>query len=124
MKKIVLVLILILSLAFTGCSKNMNYEILAFGNSTSSEMSSSYKLFNGTKDTKLTVGEGESVEVKVDIVTKSGTLDAFIYKDESKYDYEGHDISTSSFTVTLSEPGDYTIKVKAKKHKGSYSFTW
>ncbi|MDD3173652.1 MAG: hypothetical protein PHF63_08335 [Herbinix sp.] len=123
MKKLLVIpLLLIILLGLSGCS---SFEIGAIESNASHKMSASYYRLSGTKETKqLTVAEGETIDVSVDIVTKKGALDAYIYKDEDNYDYEGHDIPTSSFTVTLTEPGDYTIRVKADKHKGSYSFSW
>jgi uncharacterized membrane protein len=70
--------------------------------------------------------ENETVEVVVSIVTEKGSIDAYIAKDDdvANSSYEGHDIQTISFTVTLSESGRYTVRVDADKHTGSYSFSW
>jgi hypothetical protein len=81
-------------------------------------------MYSGTKERELTVEDGGTVTVTVKVTTKKGSLDAYIYKDEEEYSYEGHDIQTSEFTVTLSDPGDYTIKVDSSRHKGSFSFSW
>lgn len=124
MKKLIYPLMLVLFLGLAGCTKRFTFELGAFENNTSTQMSMSYKKFDGVKDRQLTVKEGESVEINVDIETEDGTLDAYIYNEELEYSYEGKDIETSTFTVTLTEPGEYTIKVEADMHEGSYSFTW
>lgn len=122
MKKILSIfIIMFLLLGLSGCS---NVTVGSYGSKTSTELSAHYQYFSGSDKTKLTVEEGKTVNISVDITTKEGTLDVYIYKDKEIYDYEGLDVLTSTFTVTLSEPGEYTIKVKGKKHKGSYSFTW
>lgn len=115
-------LILIMLLGFSGCSNS--FMIGAFETTTNHKMSASYIRFSGTNDKELTVKEGETIEISVKIKTKSGSIDAYIYNEDKEYSYEGEDIPTSSFTVTLTEPGDYSIKVDADKHKGSYSFSW
>lgn len=122
MKKLILPLLLVIVLAFTGCS---NYiELGAIGQSNSHEFSSSYIKLSGTKVHTLKVKEGETISIAADIVTKKGNLDVYIYKNKDKNEYEGNDVKTDSFTVKLSEPGKYTIKVVAKNHKGSFKFKW
>jgi major membrane immunogen (membrane-anchored lipoprotein) len=120
-----LMILLLVMLGLSGCSSSIS--IGSIENSTSKKMSASYFKLSGTKKSPvITVKEGETIDVSADIVTKKGTIDVYIYNDKNKdnYAYEGNDITTSKFTVTLSEPGDYIIKIKARKHKGSYCFTW
>lgn len=123
MKKLILSLLILLMLfGLSGCSGE--YTLGSIENNTSTKMSMTYHYFRGDKEKKLTVDEGETLVVSVDIKTESGTLDAYIINEDDEYIYEGHDIPTSSFTVDLTEAGKYRIKVEAAKHKGSYSFTW
>ncbi len=122
MKKILILLVLLSILAFTGCTGSV--QIGAIESSTKHEFYGSYYQLNGTKEKKLTVNENEPLEISTDISTKKGSIDVYIYKDKDDYNYEGHDIKTSSFTVTLSDAGNYTIKVVAKDHRGSYKFKW
>jgi hypothetical protein len=125
MKRFLIILLIIL-LTFAGCSGNI--EIGSIENNTSKEMSASYTKFSGTKQTNLTVEAGKPIDISADIVTKKGSLNVYIYqkgeKSEANYNYSGTNIKTTNFTVTLSDPGDYIIKVTARNHKGSFSFTW
>lgn len=123
MKKLISILLLFaVLLFFGGCFRSVS---IGYSESShSGKMSGSYFLLNGTKEKSLTVDEGKTVDISVDIVTRKGTLDVYIYKDEEDYAYEGHAVKTGKFTVTLNEPGKYTIKIVAKKHKGSYKFNW
>lgn len=123
-KKIIISITFILLLGLVGCSRNFTFRLLAFETNTSTKMSMTHYRLHGVKEKKLTVKEGEPLEIKVDIETKDGTLNAYIYNKDMEYSYEGKDIPTSSFTVTLTEPGEYTLKLEADKHSGSYSFTW
>ena len=125
MKKISYSLILIvILLGLTGCSRNFTFELGSIESNTDTKMKMTYKRFDGVKDRTLTVKEGEPVEINVAIKTKDGTLNASIYNEDFDYSYEGKDIPTSTFSVTLDEPGNYTIKVEGDMHEGSYSFTW
>lgn len=120
MKKAGLLFLLLLTfIGLGGCSFQMGY----IGNNTTHEMSGSYYKFSGEKNKEITVEEGETLDILVDIETKEGAIDVYITDDNKVYSYEGHDLETTSFTVTL-EPGEYTLKVEAKDHQGSFSFTW
>ncbi len=93
---------------------------------TPTKMSMIYDKFDGYKQGRIDVNANEPVEVKVNIVTEGGSIAAYIAKDNeiSHSSYEGHNIPTSSFTVTLTEPGNYTVRVDADNHTGGYSFSW
>ncbi len=124
MKKILFIFI-ILVILLSGCTTGSGTVLRGSEDNGPSKMSMTYEKFTGHKQTHITVKD-EPVTVTVSIVTESGTIDAYIAKDNdvSNASYEGHDIQTRTFTVTLSEPGDYVARVDAKSHSGSYSFSW
>jgi hypothetical protein len=127
MKKLAFIpLLLILISLINGCTTGSGVVLNASELNTTTKMSMTYEKFTGHKQTHIEVKENSPVEVAVNFVTEKGSLDAYIAKDNDTSDcsYEGHDISTSSFTVTLSEPGNYTVRVDAEDHTGSYSFSW
>ena len=128
MKKSILSLCLSLMIMFSacGCVTGSHYTLMSVENNTTTQMSMKYKKFNGYKQTKIKVQKDQPVEVKVDIESNSGTLDAFIRRedDENDFAFRGSDIKTSSFTVTLTNEGTYILRVDAKKHSGSYKFSW
>jgi hypothetical protein len=95
-------------------------------NNTPTKMSMLYEEFTGYKQTHINVEAGKPVVVVVSIVTEKGSIDAYIARDNdiANSSYQGNDIPTSSFTVTLTEAGKYTVRVDAEKHTGSYSFSW
>lgn len=125
-KPYLLITALLLMALAAGCSTGAG--TLKYGSelNTPTKMSMSHEDFIGHKETQVMVLEGQPVVVTVSIITEKGTIDAYIAKDNNKANssYEGHDIKTSTFTVTLKEPGQYTIRVEAKNHSGSYSFSW
>lgn len=127
MKKNSLLLILVVLLTMlSGCTMGSGTVKNASELNTPTKMSMLYDKFNGYKETQIEVKENEPLIVAISVVTESGSIDAYIAKDNDtdNCDYKGHDIQTSSFAVTLSERGSYTIRVDAENHTGSYSFSW
>lgn len=127
MRKHNLIFILsLLILLVAGCSRGYYTVVKASEINTPTKMSMSYYRFTGYKQTNVTVKEGQPVVVTFDIVTEEGNLNAYIAKnnDKSNCSYEGKNIPTSNFTVTLTEKGRYTIRIDAETHSGSYSITW
>lgn len=124
--RLVFALIFILMLSLCACSKG-SYTVLV-GDETNqpTEKAMGYQTFNGYKSYDFAVKEGEEVTIHVSIVTEEGEINAYIAKDNDVKQavYQGNAIPTSDFTVTIKESGTYTIRVDAKQHKGSYSFTW
>lgn len=122
---IVIVAALVMSI-LTGCTKGSGMIKNGSELNTPTKMAMIYDEFSGHKETQIKVEKGQPVEVTVGIVTEKGSMDAYIAKDNNTKNssYEGHTIPTSSCTVTLKEPGIYTIRVDAKNHSGSYSFSW
>ena len=126
MRTYIFITIIILVSLLTGCTTSSGTVINASESNTSTKMSMSYDKFNGYKERVIEVKEGKPIIVTVNIVTKSGSIDAYITRDNDidNSSYEGHDIQTTKFSVTLSEQGRYTIRVDANNHSGSYSFSW
>lgn len=122
MKKIVISLLTLLIIVMSGCSSTV--QIGSVENNSKHEFSASYYQLNGTKIKQVKVDEGEPLNVSMNITTKKGSIDVFIYKDSDNYEYKGNNMSDHSSEVTLSAPGTYTIKVVAKDHRGSYQFIW
>ncbi len=125
-KKLLSVIMAMMIFLFTGCTSGSYTVKNGNENNTLTKMSMNYDDFNGHKQTKIKVGSNEAVDVRVNIVTDSGSIDAYITKDDNieNSEYKGNEISTSDFTVKLSEEGTYTVRVDAKHHSGSYSFSW
>lgn len=119
-------LIIMLALLVCGCTRGSFTVTQATEISTSTRMSMSHKRFSGFKETSFKVQEGETITVRAEITTEAGSLNAWIGKDgeAGAKAYQGNDIPTSEFTVTLFDAGTYTIHVAGEKHQGSYDFTW
>lgn len=87
----------------------------------------SYARFNGDKNYTFTVKEEVlPLVVNVHITTEEGVLSVSVHEKDNPENrpYEGNDLQTSDFTVTINESGKYVISLYADDHKGGYSFTW
>jgi hypothetical protein len=125
-KRHLIVPLLLLLIILCSCTKGSGIMKNATEINTPTKMSMMYDKFTGFKETTIRVDKENPITISVNITTVSGKIDAYIAKENDKSDtsYEGNDIPTSSFTVTLSEAGDYTIRVDADDHSGGYSFSW
>ena len=125
-KNFCLLIALMVLIVLTGCTCGSFTVLKSSELNTPTMMSMSYEKFNGFKQRQIKVLEDETLVISVNIVTEAGSIDAYVAKDNdtSNSTYEGNDIPTSSFIVTLTEPGKYTIRVDAENHTGSYSFSW
>ena len=125
MKTAVLFLFALIAL-YAGCSNNSEVLIGGVETDSSTRLAMSYDKFTGYRETVVRVNNDSPVLVRVDILTESGSLDAFIALDNDADNrmYEGNGIPTTSFTVNLKGPGQCTLRVEAKSHSGSYSFSW
>lgn len=119
-------LLLVIVLLTTGCSRGSYTLLMGEEDRSPSHYAMRYQEFTGYKEIELEVKQNESKEVLVDVVTTEGALQAWIVNQNNKEDpsYEGRNIPTSTFTVTLFEPGTYTLHVEGDKHTGSFSFSW
>lgn len=126
MKKKIMLLIagVILISLFAGCSKGSYISIGSVQKDTATSMSMSYSKFSGQKSTSLKVKKDEIIDVAINIVTKSGSINVSIDNENGESFYEGTDVPTSSFVVSLEKEGEYKIGVNAKSHKGSYKISW
>lgn len=125
MKRFLVPAALIFILVFSaGCTTGSYTSIGSVEVNAFSTMSMSYLKFNGHKSTKIHVKAGEPIDVKVNIVTTKGKIGLSIVDEKDKPVYEGKDIPTSDFTVSLEKEGDFTITVKGENHKGKYKISW
>ncbi len=79
-----------------------------------------YSIFNTTDSQVLKLEKGDIVDV--DVVSDSGKIDIEVKKTGEKALYEGKDVQTASFQLTIPDSGDYKITVKGRKARGSISF--
>ena len=126
MKRYVIITLLALVLFLSGCSNDTEMIIGGIEDNSPTQLSMSYDKFTGYRQSIIRVPENQQVVVRVDIETETGSINAYIARDNDidNSAYEGNKIQTSSFTVNLEEPGEYTLRVDAQKHVGSFTFSW
>lgn len=81
---------------------------------------------NGTEYYTFQVEEGYKGEVLVTISKKSGVIDLDIYPTDRKDDkeYMGRGLDSASFSVILTKPGEYKVRITAKEFVGDYGISW
>lgn len=126
MKKIVIGIlsIILLATSLIGCTSGSSVEIMSNEKDTSTSMVMSYEKFDGDKSKTIQIKNGEKGTVSVDIVSTSGELNILITDKDGVAYYQCNNTPTSTFSVNLDKEGEYTIKVEAKDHKGSYNISW
>ena len=118
-----------LALTLFGCGRgNGNYhQVTAVGrvsSRTGTGISSKHKLLDGREQYTIHVPDGEELEVRVSILNQNGSLSLTIGKRDHAPVYTGNDMKSGTFTVYLSESGDYSVIIDASNHEGSYSLDW
>lgn len=119
----VLVVLLVMLLALTGCRADF-VTIGSLEEYNSTEASMRYRVFDGSKEYQLRVSE-ENPVIQVRIETLSGSLDIYIVEKGGKKAeavYEGKNVPSSSFSVTVPAAGIYTVHLEASHHEGSFCF--
>ncbi len=125
MKKVAFLTMLLLPLLLlAACTSGSYSALMAVENNTFTSMQMRYQQFNGYKAKELRLNEGETCEVTVDIVSDEGSLSLSITDQDGESYYQGTDLPTSNFSVSLDKAGDYTIRIDAQKHSGSYDISW
>jgi hypothetical protein len=121
-KNTTLALILTLLFLAAGCTSGSYVTVKSFENNTADSMSMRYEKFSGTKS--KTISLDEPATVCVNIVSDTGSLGLTITDKDGRSYYEGNELPSSSFSVSLDTPGKYKITIKADNHKGSYDISW
>lgn len=125
MKRILTLLSICILLVFSCTACSNSYAVLTQKEkSTKTSWSSEHTLFSGTRTKKITVSEDNDAAIQVDITTEKGNMDVLITDKDGKTYYQGTALETSNFSVSLNRAGKYIIQIKAKKHTGSFAFSW
>lgn len=81
---------------------------------------------NGTEYYTYPVEVGQKGVVSISITRKSGRIDMDIYPTDRKDEpeYTGRELDSASFSVILTEPGEYQVRITAKEFVGDYGISW
>ena len=119
----VIVLFIIIAVSVTSCAADNG--IADESGNMKIDFGEDGAIRNGTEYYTYRVEEGYKGIVSVTISKKSGRLDLDIYPTDRKEDkeYSGRDLDSASFSVILSESGEYKVRVTAKDFVGSYELS-
>lgn len=110
-------LLIVLLLSMASCSIGSQFDGSRTGNDSRFIMD--YKTLNTSDSQSLVLSEGDVLVF--DIVSESGKTGIIVQKENDEAIYQGNDVPTSSFEVTVPETGIYTCTVTGQHAKGSVS---
>ena len=125
MKKIVLAfLIVLIAVCSFGCIRTTGHyrTTMCISNQTNTSFSMQYDSLDGEKTYTFDVDAGTVLDVK--FVTEKGTLTCVVTDKKGKEYYRNDEVQTEDLTIKLDDKGTYSVAITAKKHKGSFSFSW
>ncbi len=118
LKSISAVICLVLAMALSGCSNaafiGNSYKI---GNNITIE----FQLMNSNQTQEIDLKAGDTV--RFDVTKESGKINVAFGIRNSSPDYEGNDLESTSFTVTVHTSGRYVLSVTGENAKGSVRLT-
>ncbi len=112
---------MVLMIALCGCG---GYSVMTSEINESNAMKKVYLSSNENESRSISVAEGKTCVVSFDIVSDSGTIDLALEKGGDNSYYNGTDVPTSQFDVSLDEPGEYTLKIHTDNHSGGFDISW
>ena len=97
----------------------MNVDVI-----TNSDGSSS-KNENGSVQYFFTVEDGEALEIEMTFDNQEGTIGVYIAKNgvEGDADFSEEDISSGTYSVTVSKAGTYQMLYRCNNYIGEYSYS-
>lgn len=112
--------------AFAGCETGGYVVRSCKENANADGFSAEYGYFNGKREYKVKVEEGETLIVTVELKTEEGSLALTVGQEGKEPVYTGNTGSDlpASFTVNIKDSGTYIIRFDAKAHKGSYQVSY
>lgn len=122
MKKRLITLAMLVLMLFTVTGCEFTRTVMSVSKENSTGFSMSYKKFSGTKSYTLRVKQPGAMVL--DIESESGTLNVCVTDSDKNVIYEANNIATGSYIIELPESGNYTVKMMAEDHRGSYAADW
>lgn len=125
MKKIFCILSVVLCILLTGCMSSSYTAVMCVENHTTRGYEMTYQKFDGSKNVKLTVPQGEKYLVSGAITTSAGKVSVSIADKDSGSTVFTSDTfdSDGSFDAELTS-GSYIIMLTAEEHSGSIELGW
>ncbi|MGN0547526.1 MAG: hypothetical protein ACI4I3_09350 [Acutalibacteraceae bacterium] len=112
-------LLAVVLLTFCSCGKSEKPEMNV-------DIKDGQRIYNGTEQRFYQVDEGMEGELEIAVNRNSGTINiTVVYLGSSEeFCYQGTDIPTSEFTVSLPYSGEYKVLTQADNFNGSYTYIW
>ena len=117
------VLVMVLALGAVSCDATGGKYLvkMSVSNETARSFSMEYQDFDGYRVYKMKLSA--ATEVNIRFVTVSGRLDYRITDAKGEVILEQENVTDMGFG-TVFKKGEYTVRLTAEHHQGSYSFSW
>ena len=126
MKRILAFLLaLTLILSLTGCIVKKSSSATVVGNieiTNDKSIYMKYSLFDGERT--YTISAKEPLSMRASFTTTKGTLHVELGKDGEEPVFKANIIDDNECTIRLTQAGEYTLRLNADNHGGSYNFEW
>ena len=105
--------------AAAGCGSDSTFDGSRVGNEDAFYMD--YSVLSKKEEASLELAEGDVL--KVDISQDEGSVDIRVGRSGEEPIYEGNSLVEMSFTLNITEAGEYQISVSGNRASGSVAFT-
>ncbi|MTI47365.1 hypothetical protein [Sporosalibacterium faouarense] len=122
-KIFLLILIIIFSMIFAGCSSFSGFKIKSYGNSTSNSMKYTYGYLNGEYKVSFYIKKDVTIEVDYDIEVEKGNLVLKLIDSDGNeiWTVKANEDKKGKKQFKFDESGRYKIIVDGNKTKGSFN---
>ena len=117
------VLLIVIITLVIGLTTSKNIEIGFAENNTSNCFKASFMYFDGLKSKTISFHKDKDVEVTCNVNCKEGDIQIVMTDLTGKKIIDSKK-DTETYSFTAENSSNYTVKIIAKKAKGSYNFSW
>lgn len=110
------VLVALLAVSMTACSRESEIVI------TRTSMEVADGRFSGTETHTVSLTAGAAVTF--DIETRGGSIAISVSDEAGNEILRGTGVQGSAISVAIGADGEYTIKIEADSHRGSFRVSW
>ncbi|WP_163192353.1 hypothetical protein [Clostridium thermarum] len=119
---VAIIVSVVFMILLSGCS---GYFAMGWsGNKYPGKFNASFQYFNGSKASKFSVKEGETLQVNYKSSVEEGDLTIKLYNSEKEVISELEVNSEGSKELKVSKDDKYKLVVAGKKAKGNFDINW
>lgn len=118
-KLFAIAIVLVSCITLTACEQSVS-EFSGSSTGNSRQFLLDFDVLNSTQSNHIELQNGDRINTTIAI--KKGKVDILVKNQNGTVIYQGNDVESSTFTIEITEPGDYMFSVTGRKAKGSVHF--